>query len=342
MVRNADYPFHVTGPDQFLEPGEVLTWPEFSGTAIRAAVVDDLSGTDVARMVLTNVDVSQTVFVNALNLDQIRLEGRCRYLRAPRPGWGRRRFWHRTARTIIAAEDTWRRARHGTSRDDLFPSLDVTIRASGDAAVDPASLAPVYRNLRKAMEDGKDEPGAADFYYGEMEMRRLDVTRPWSERGLIAAYWAISGYGLRASRAVCALVAVLGLSFALLLLYGIPEKETGSFTVGTISTDTAALDKADLKLPSSCTIPVPQQPKCSVVVTVGESVDPTAPSNALRDRVTADRAGKALEVVSSVSLFNSDEQELTGLGKVIAFASRVLGALLLGLAVLAVRNRVKR
>ncbi|MGO4431004.1 hypothetical protein AB4Z54_72580, partial [Streptomyces sp. MCAF7] len=75
---------------------------------------------------------------------------------------------------------------------------------------------------------------------------------------------------------------------------------------------------------------------------VGESVDPTAPSNALRDRVTADRAGKALEVVSSVSLFNSDEQELTGLGKVIAFASRVLGALLLGLAVLAVRNRVKR
>lgn len=30
----------------------------------------------------------------------------------------------------------------------------------------------VYRVLRKAFEDGKDEPVAADFYCGEMEMRR--------------------------------------------------------------------------------------------------------------------------------------------------------------------------
>ena len=31
----------------------------------------------------------------------------------------------------------------------------------------------LYRALRKGREDVKDEPGAADFYYGEMEMRRL-------------------------------------------------------------------------------------------------------------------------------------------------------------------------
>jgi hypothetical protein len=30
----------------------------------------------------------------------------------------------------------------------------------------------LYRALRKAREDAKDEPGAANFYYGEMEMRR--------------------------------------------------------------------------------------------------------------------------------------------------------------------------
>jgi DNA invertase Pin-like site-specific DNA recombinase len=30
----------------------------------------------------------------------------------------------------------------------------------------------IYRALRKAQEDKKNEPGAADFYYGEMEMRR--------------------------------------------------------------------------------------------------------------------------------------------------------------------------
>jgi hypothetical protein len=30
----------------------------------------------------------------------------------------------------------------------------------------------LYRALRKGREDAKDEPGAADFHYGEMEMRR--------------------------------------------------------------------------------------------------------------------------------------------------------------------------
>jgi hypothetical protein len=42
----------------------------------------------------------------------------------------------------------------------------------------PARLAVLYRQLRKAQEDAKNEPGAADFYYGEMEMRRLAYQPP--------------------------------------------------------------------------------------------------------------------------------------------------------------------
>jgi hypothetical protein len=38
--------------------------------------------------------------------------------------------------------------------------------------LDPGQIAGLYRALRKGREDLKDEPGAADFYYGEMEMRR--------------------------------------------------------------------------------------------------------------------------------------------------------------------------
>ncbi|MER5184542.1 pentapeptide repeat-containing protein [Streptomyces sp. NPDC002896] len=344
MVRSAEYPFLVLAPDPFLEPGEALA-PEDAldgaqdvESAVRAVVLEDLSGTDTTRMVLTNVDVSRTNFVNALNLDQIRLEGRCRYLRTPRPGWKRRGTWRHTARNIIVAEDTWRRAR--TPQTSSTPVHDAPANAASIAQ--PASLAPVYRYLRKALEDGKDDPGAADFYYGEMEMRRLDVTRLRAERWLLTLYWAISGYGLRASRALCALLVVMSVSFALLLLFGIPAKETGTSTVGYISADAAALADAGLKLPDSCTADDPSHPECRVVVTAGESVDPTVPTNALVDRFTAERAGNALEVVSSVSLFNADEQELTGWGKVIAFASRFLGALLLGLAILAVRNRVKR
>jgi hypothetical protein len=38
--------------------------------------------------------------------------------------------------------------------------------------LDPRQIAGLYRALRKGREDIKDEPGAADFYSGEMEMRR--------------------------------------------------------------------------------------------------------------------------------------------------------------------------
>ena len=39
-------------------------------------------------------------------------------------------------------------------------------------ALDPRQIAGLYRALRKGREEAKDEPGAADYYYGEMEMRR--------------------------------------------------------------------------------------------------------------------------------------------------------------------------
>src|SRR6266478_2196467 len=35
-------------------------------------------------------------------------------------------------------------------------------------ALDPGAISGLYRALRKSREDAKDEPGAADFYYGEM------------------------------------------------------------------------------------------------------------------------------------------------------------------------------
>jgi hypothetical protein len=80
-------------------------------------------------------------------------------------------------------------------------------------------LALLYRALRKAREDGKDEPGAADFYYGEMEMRRLDRRTPWSERVILGLYWLISGYGLRGLRALTSLAAVVvGLAVLLYLI----------------------------------------------------------------------------------------------------------------------------
>jgi len=88
-------------------------------------------------------------------------------------------------------------------------------------------IAGIYRGLRKGLEDSSNGPGAADFYYGEMEMRRLSGREKGpkssaaarSERCLLTAYWAVSGYGLRAWRAFTAfasliLIHVLGFSTA--------------------------------------------------------------------------------------------------------------------------------
>ena len=98
--------------------------------------------------------------------------------------------------------------------------------------LDPEQIGGLYRALRKGREDAKNEPGAADFYYGEMEMRRharllstanLDgqsgvSSRGRVERAILTAYWLVSGYGLRAWRAVAwlaAVTAILALAFYL-------------------------------------------------------------------------------------------------------------------------------
>lgn len=76
----------------------------------------------------------------------------------------------------------------------------------------------MYRELRKGREDAKEELGAADFYYGEMAMRRQAARGV--ERWLLTGYWAVSGYGLRASRAVAAFLIVVVVFAGLLYGWG--------------------------------------------------------------------------------------------------------------------------
>jgi hypothetical protein len=97
------------------------------------------------------------------------------------------------------------------------PSAPPTPR---ERRVDAAQVASLYRSLRKGREDNKDEPGAADFYYGEMEMRRKAAQPGSVERALLTIYWAASGYGLRASRAFALLLAALVLHTFLVVHWG--------------------------------------------------------------------------------------------------------------------------
>ncbi|WP_259372233.1 hypothetical protein [Streptomyces pristinaespiralis] len=179
-------------------------------------------------------------------------------------------------------------------------------------------MAAIYRQLRKAFEDGKNEPGAADFYYGEMEMRRHDYTgTPPGERGLLWAYWLVSGYGLRASRALGWLVAAMAVTVVLIMGLGLPDSSPQQVASGAI-------------------------PAGGGPVTL--IVDEQNPELTLRlgDRFTGERLDQAFRVVLNSVVFRSSGQDLTTWGTYIEMVSRFTEPVLLALAILAMRSRIKR
>lgn len=266
-----------------------------------------LRGVDAAHLVLTDVDLSECLFAGTVHLDQLRLEGECDFAPAPsglhHQGW-RLMWW--TPRRTLAEEHHWRADKYGMW----------TRNTSAASTVGPATLASVYRQLRKSLEDAKNEPDAADFYYGEMEMRRHDRKRPRFERGLLATYWALSGYGLRATRALGWLLAAMTVTLLTMMLWGLPADDWKSASVGKITGTvvTMPLDKPD-------------------------PVNPTGP---LYGRISTERLEKSLRVVLNSVIFRSSGQDLTTAGTYTEMLSRVTEPILLGLAVFAVRGRVKR
>jgi hypothetical protein len=126
----------------------------------------------------------------------------------------------------VVAEEVVIRARQEDNRawrdwEGLFnpqrPPLEGP--AAGEAA-------RVYRELRKGREDAKDQPGAADFYYGEMEMRRRSARRLSVEKFILWLYWLVSGYGLRGSRAIASLFALIAVTSVLMHRFGYVKAHT--------------------------------------------------------------------------------------------------------------------
>ena len=246
---------------------------------------------NVAGLHLAHVDLRVCRFAGAHNLDRLRIEGAPLFMRTT--GWWRAR------RKILAEEQQWRAARPPQAKRPVeAPEL-----------VEPARLAAVYRELRKGREDAKDEPGAADFYYGECEMRRHDPGTPRAERLVLWIYWLVSGYALRASRAM--------LAWALLVV-------VGAVTLAGIG----------FKPPTSPQI-VPIDAREGQVVY--EWRDVARPSS-------LEQLPEALvfSAESTVSPFRPPDRALTLAGRWVQMILRVLGPVLLGLAVLSLRGRVRR
>jgi hypothetical protein len=214
----------------------------------------------------------------------------------------------------LAEEHAWRHARGvaGWHPEATWPSRALGTRDAlrPPRVLEASEVAELYRGLRRGREGAGDAPGAADFYYGEMEMRRAALkTRPGlgaaAERALLTLYWGLAGYGLRASRALAAL--------AILLVVG-----------------TGALLAVGLHTPAATVEPAYIWASGDVRYTIHPGERPSG-TDALLE------VGKAM-----VPGLRVDDQVLTSAGEAIIIALRLLGPLLLALLLFSWRSQVKR
>lgn len=324
-------------------------------TRFRPPLLLSLQATDVEKLSLADVDLSHCLFAGAHNLDKLRLDGPIRFAALPRRGfrttWNWPVVWRWSRRDVIREEYLWR-----MGRLTVVPELQYWLRQFGQGLAgahdSPARtlevitgerLAALYRSLRKAREDAKDEPGAGDFYYGEQEARRGSRSTRLNERWLLVAYWALSGYGQRASRALAALVVLLGTLTILLTGFGLADTAPIQRMTGTIQpappgppqviTFDVTGQRGTATIPPG---PAGTQPLTLDVATTAPTLPPPG------QRWTAARAQRAVRTLVTSLVPISTDQRLTTTGAYLVLAGRVLGAFLLGLAVLAIRARVKR
>ena len=272
------------------------------------ASVTSLQRAHIAGTTLSGMDLRACTFTSADGLDELVITGDDiltnnhgeRDETRAWPAYGRK--WWRTGRRVLHDELTLRTS-HATTETSGEPATTPT------APLTHRNVSATYRSLRKALEDSKDEPGAADFYYGEMEMRRL-AAKPMSvERWLLTVYWLISGYGLRAWRALAGLVVVIAVA-------------------GWCFTKDAWAARTTTKTPTSVNLDT-------------GAITSTAPPP---EGLSLARAW-LFATQETVALFRPaglSGVTLASVGHIVDLAVRILGPVLLALAVLAIRNRTKR
>jgi uncharacterized protein YjbI with pentapeptide repeats len=280
-----------------------------------------LRGTDAQELTLASLRLDACLFDRALNLESLSIEGSCSF-QAPEALWT-------SERGAIAEEH---RMRHEAGEQGWYPEdtrppdwleTDDSRREFRGIPVEvlgPEKLVITYRSLRTARETGKDEPGAADFYYGEMEMRRKSLraggaSHPrrrlawFGEHAVLWLYWLLSGYGLRASRSLAWFAGLLAIASVAFSLWGLEHR---------------APEPAQVSAPSASQ---------SQAIPTKRSTHPA--------HVTFDEALlSASEGV--VGLPIDSRYTFTSAGRAIRIVVRLLGPFLLALALLAMRGRVRR
>jgi hypothetical protein len=141
--------------------------------------------------------------------------------------------WRWTRRLTVADEHLWRASHpHPRPKRAGWYTLQQRIPEWAEEQPNqppevpaPHQLAVLYDSLARAERDRRNRSGAADFYYGALEMTRIARPTPRSERLFLTFLWLVSGYGMRASRALLTLAFLIGIFAVPFLLYGFQEPE---------------------------------------------------------------------------------------------------------------------
>lgn len=276
----------------------------------------------VAGVTVSGLDLTRCQFHGAHGLDELRIDPGCTFassrdaLVTP-ASWLRPRL--HTRRRIIADETLV----PGLKRPDSVPSEHDPDAQPAEART-PGEVAETYRALRKSLEDAKNQPGASDFYYGEMQMRRRAHDRGLTEHVLVTAYWIVSGYGLRAGRALAVLVALIAIA-------------TAVFMHEPWATVTKSYYPADQ--PSAFEV----RPKLGPERDLTGTGTVTIQEPDKRSLTFSEAAQFSLrESVALIRPASDNRFRPRGVGVVADIALRILGPLLIALALLAIRARTKR
>ncbi len=291
---------------QSLSPARDKQISELSSRPSTQSTVTSLVRTNVTDLTLADIDLSACCFQGAHGLDRLRIDSTFELLSTP-AHFALRRPLRFTKRRVIAEEVRWR---------CQYASWDGRASEPREELPSATEIAGIYRGLRKGLEDSSNEPGAADFYYGEMEMRRLSGREKGpragaaarSERWLLTAYWAVSGYGMRAWRAFAAFASLILIAAVVFTFWGLAQPPQTSAKAESVDLQTGVI-----------TYPP------------GEA--------------SVDGFGGALELAArnSVALLkNPGIVEMTTVGTVTDIVLRLLGPVLIGFALLALRGRTKR
>ncbi|MBP0936299.1 pentapeptide repeat-containing protein [Streptomyces sp. KCTC 0041BP] len=181
-----------------------------------APLLASLHSADLSNLSISGINLAECRFTKSHNLEKLRIDGDDAPFGHSPSGWrcSRRFPWisYWSNRKVIAEERHWRSSRKR--------GYEWSSAGQGQAPEAPSAdaVAQVYRSLRRAREESKNEPRSGDFYYGEMEMRKNSTETSSADRVVIWMYWAVSGYGLRASRAFTVLLLLL-LSLSSLAYY---------------------------------------------------------------------------------------------------------------------------